>query len=189
MTVGLGPHQAESIGSQRQDHFRDLEQKRDREGSVHTTHTSKSQSRGKSHASHEENARNMQKEIDHLKRSLHHKRRRQALSNFDYFSDDEKDEDYRHRSRTPPSKSFSYDEDYRLERRNKNSSSRGLRNDAMSKALNQISKSPLTRWIEEGRLPGGSFNPLSPCIMVVQTLLSMLAILIKRWLYIPRMKP
>ena len=187
--VGLGPHQAESMGSQRQDHFRDLEQKRDREGSVHTTHTSKSQSRGKSHASHEENARNMQKEIDHLKRSLHHKRRRQALSNSDYFSDDEKDEDYRHRSRTPPSKSFSYDEDYRLERRNKNSSSRGLRNDAMSKALNQISKSPLTRWIEEGRLPGGSFNPLSPCIMVVQTLLSMLGILIKRWLYIPRMKP
>ena len=70
--VGLGPHEAESMGSQRQDHFRDLERKRDREESVHTTHTSKSQSRGKSHVSHEENARNMQKEIDNLKRSLCH---------------------------------------------------------------------------------------------------------------------
>ena len=159
MMVGSSPHQAESMGSQRQDHFNDLEQKRDREGSVHTTHTNKSQSWGKSHIFYEENARNMQKEIDHLKRSLHHKRRRQALSNFDYSSDDEKDEDYRQRSRTPPSKSFSYDEDYRLERRNKNSSSRGLRNDAMSKALNQISKSPLTRWIEDGRLPWRFIQP------------------------------
>ena len=72
-----------------------LEQKRDREGSVHTTRTSKSQSRGKSHVSYEENARNMQLEIDHLKRSLCHERRRQAPSNSDYSSDDEKDADYR----------------------------------------------------------------------------------------------
>ena len=43
--------------------------------------------------------------------------------------------------------------------------------------------------LRKGDFLGGSFNPLSPCIMVVQTLLSMLAILIKRWLYIPRMKP
>ena len=74
--VGSSPHQAESMGSQRQDHFRDLEQKRDREGSVHTTHTSKSQSRGKSHVSHKENAKNMQKEINHLKRSLRHEWRK-----------------------------------------------------------------------------------------------------------------
>ena len=69
--VSLGPNQAESMGSQRQDHFHELERMRDREGSVHTTHTNKSQSQGKSHVSYEENARNMQKEIDHLKRSLH----------------------------------------------------------------------------------------------------------------------
>ena len=71
MMVGSGPNQAESMGSQRQDHFRDLEQKRDLEGSVHTTHN-KSQSRGGSHISHEENARNMQLEIDHLQRKLCH---------------------------------------------------------------------------------------------------------------------
>ena len=45
--VGSGPHMAESMGSQRQDHFCDLERKRDQEGSVHTTRTSKSQSQVK----------------------------------------------------------------------------------------------------------------------------------------------
>ena len=114
--VGSGPHIAESMRSQRQDHFRDLKRKRNWEGSVHTTHTSKSQSRGKSHVSYKENARNMQLEIDHLKRSLRHERKKQAPSNFDHSSDDEKDTDYRQRSRIPPSESFSYDEDYRHER-------------------------------------------------------------------------
>ena len=37
-----------------------------------------------------------------MKRSLRHERRRQAPSNFNYSSDDEKDEDYRQRSRTLP---------------------------------------------------------------------------------------
>ena len=144
MMVGSGPNPAESMGSQHQDHFCELEQGRDREGSVCTTHTSKSQSRGKNHISPEENARNMQKEIDHLKRSLCHERRKWAPSNSDYSSDDEKDKDYRRRSRTPSNESFSYEEDYHHGRRNNNSSSRGLVNDTMSKALNQISKSPFT---------------------------------------------
>ena len=63
------------MGSQRQDHFRDLEQKRDREGSVHTTHTSRSHSWGDGHLSREKNIKVMQLEIDHLKRILLHKRR------------------------------------------------------------------------------------------------------------------
>ncbi|XP_050277693.1 uncharacterized protein LOC126719151 [Quercus robur] len=116
--VGLGPNQAESIGSQRPDHFRELERRRDRKESVCTTHTNKSQSRGRNHVSHEENARNMQKKIDHLKRKLHHERRR-----------------------------------------NSDSSSRDLVNDALSKALNQISKSPFTHWIEEGKLPRRFIQP------------------------------
>ena len=151
--VGLGPNPVESMGFQHQDHFCEIEQRRDQEGSTCTTHTSKSQSRGKNHISQEENARNMQKKIDHLKRSLRHERRRRASSNSDYFSDDEEDKDYRQRSRTPPSESFLYEEDYHHGCRNNNSSSRGLVNDAMSKTLNQISKSPFIRWIEEGRLP------------------------------------
>ena len=44
--VDSGLNQVESMGSQRQDHFLNLEQRKDREGSMHTTHTSKSQSRG-----------------------------------------------------------------------------------------------------------------------------------------------
>ena len=42
MMVGSGPNQAESTGFQGQDHFCDLEQRRDQEGSVHTTHTTRS---------------------------------------------------------------------------------------------------------------------------------------------------
>ena len=37
--VGSGPNQAESTRFQGQDYFRDLEQRRDGEGSVHTTYT------------------------------------------------------------------------------------------------------------------------------------------------------
>ena len=39
------------MGFQRQDHFRDLERQKDQEGSVRTTHTSRSQARSKSHVS------------------------------------------------------------------------------------------------------------------------------------------
>ena len=51
--VGLGPHQEESMGSQRQDDFLNLERRRDWEVSVHTTYTSGSHSRGGSHVSQE----------------------------------------------------------------------------------------------------------------------------------------
>ena len=74
--VGSGSNQAESLGSQCQDHFYELEQRRDQEGSVRTTHTSKSHSRGGSHLSHGKNSKAMQQEIDHLKRELRHERRR-----------------------------------------------------------------------------------------------------------------
>ena len=141
------------MGFRRQDHFLHLERRRDQEGSVHTIHTSRSQSRTMSHTSHEENARNMQLEIDHLKRMLCHKRQRRTLSNSDFSSDDEQDGSYKPRSRTPPSESFSYDEDYHHECRNRNSSSKGLGNDAMSRALNLISRSPFTCKIKRGSLP------------------------------------
>ena len=158
--VDSSSDQAESLGSQRQDHFRDLEWRRDREGSVHTTHTSGSQSQGKSHVSHKENARNMQKEIDHLKRSLRHERRQWAPSHSDFSSDAEEDCSYKRRSRTPPSESSSYDKGCHPKHRNRISSLGGLGNDTMSKALNQIFKSPFTRWIEEWRLPRQFTQPM-----------------------------
>ena len=151
--VGSSPNQEESIRSQRQDHYVNLKQRRDREVSVHTTNTSKSQSRSGSHLSHEENTKAMQLEIDHLKRKLHHERRRQTPSNFDFSSSDERNGSYRPRSRTPPSTSFSCDEDYHRECRNKGPSCKGLGNDAISKVLNQIFRSPFTCRIEGGKLP------------------------------------
>ena len=120
---------------------------------MHTTHTSRSHSRGGSHLSHEKNTKAMQLEIDHLKRSLRHEQRKLALSNSDFSSDGKENGSHRCRSRTPPSESFLYNEDYYHEHRNKNFSSKGLGNDAISRALNQISGSPFTRKIEGGRLP------------------------------------
>ena len=140
------------MGSHCQDHFLNLDRRRDREVSVHTTHTNKSQSQSGSHVFHEENTRTMQLEIDHLRRRLRHKRQRQTPSNFDFSSDDNRDGSYRPTSRTLPSESFSCDEDSHHERKNKRSSCKGLGNDAMSRALNQIFKSPFTRKIGE-KLP------------------------------------
>ena len=70
--MGSSPHQVESKGSQRQDDFLNLELKRDQEASVHTIHTGESQSRMGSHISHAKNAKDMQLEINHLKRKLCH---------------------------------------------------------------------------------------------------------------------
>ena len=80
--------------------------------------------------------------IDHLRRSLRHEWRKRAPSISNFYSDGEEVGSYRCKSRTPPSESFSYDEDYHHEHRDRNLSSKGLGNDAMSRALNQISKSP-----------------------------------------------
>ena len=140
------------MGSQRVNHFVNLEQRRDREGSVYTTQTNRNQSRGKTHLSHEEDTRALQLEIDHLKRKLHHERRKRTPSNSNSSSDSEKDGNYRRRSRTLPSESFSYVEDHHLECRNKTSFSKSEGNDAMSRALNQIFRSPFTHRIEEGVL-------------------------------------
>ena len=73
--VSSGPNREESVGSQLQDHFLNLEQRRDREVSVHTTHSDKSHSRSGSHVSYREDTRNLQLEIDHLRRKLHRKQR------------------------------------------------------------------------------------------------------------------
>ena len=127
---------------------------------MHTTYTNRSHSRGGSHLSKEKDTKAMQLEIDHLKKSLRHEWRRRATSwrrratsVSDSSFDSEEDGSYRHRSRTPPNESFSYDEDCHHEHRNRDSSLRGLGNDVMRRALNQISRSPFTHMIERERLP------------------------------------
>ena len=95
----------------------------------------------------------MQLEIDYLRRRLRCDRRRSTSSGSDPSFDNERDDSYRPRSRTPSSESFSCDEDHLDKRRNKSPSCKGLGNDAMSRVLNHISKSPFTRRIEGGKLP------------------------------------
>ena len=95
----------------------------------------------------------MQLEIDQLKKKLRHARRKRTPSDSDVSFDDEGDVSYRCRSRTPPSESFSYDEEHHHERRYKSPPYKGLGSDAMSRASNQISRSPFTCNIEGARLP------------------------------------
>ena len=95
----------------------------------------------------------MQLEIDQLKRELRYAKKKWTSSNSDYYSGDEQDINYRRRSRTPPSESFSYEEEYHQKRRSQSLSHRGVGNNAMSKTLNQISKLPFTRKIEDASLP------------------------------------
>ena len=95
----------------------------------------------------------MQLEIDNLKKKLRVAQRKRTPSSSDMSFNDEEDDNYRRRSRTPPSDTFSYDEEHHHKRRYKSPPYKGLGNDAMSKALNQISKSPFTRKIEGTKLP------------------------------------
>ena len=95
----------------------------------------------------------MQMEIDYLKRKLRHEWRKRTPSKPDFFSNDEEDGSYRPRSRTPSSESFLYDEDSQHKRKSRSPFRKGMGNDAMSKALNHISKLPFTSRIEEAKLP------------------------------------
>ena len=151
--VGSGPHQQESMRSQQQDDFLNLECRGDREGSVHITHTSRSHYWVRSHVSQEQNSKAMQREIDHLKKELRHTRWKRIPSNSNVSSDDGEDTSYRQRLKIPPCESFSYDKEHHHKRRYKSLPRKGLGNDTMSKALNQTSTSPFTHKIEGARLP------------------------------------
>ena len=131
----------------------------DHEGSAHTTHTSRSQSRRKGHVSHAKYDRDMQREIDELKKELRCVRRRHPSPNSELSSNETDDATYRRRSRTPPSETFSYDEEYRHRRKYKSPPRKGLRNDVMNRALSQVSKSPFTRNIEDASLPQRFHQP------------------------------
>ena len=120
---------------------------------MHTMHTNKSQSRGKSHVSHAKNERDMQREIDELKKELRRAQRRRSSPDSELSSEETDDATYRRRSRTPPSETLSCDKEYRHRRKNKSLPYKGLVNNAMNKALSQVAKSPFMRNIEGASLP------------------------------------
>ena len=99
---------------------------------MHITYTSKSQSRGKSHVSHAKSERDMQREIDELKKKLHCVRQRHSSPDSELSSKDTDDATYRQKSRTPPNETFSGDEEYRHKRKNKSPTYKGLRNNIMN---------------------------------------------------------
>ena len=103
--VGSGLSREEFVGSQCEDHFVNLERRRDREVSVHTTHNSRIHSRTGSHISHGEETRNLRLEVDHLRIKLHRKQREASPSSIG--SNLVGDSDCRPRSRTPLSDSIS----------------------------------------------------------------------------------
>ena len=95
----------------------------------------------------------MQREIDDLKKKLHHAQQKRSLSSSNISSNDKEDASYRRRSRIPPSESFSCDEERHHRQKYKSPPRKGVGNDVMNKALNQISKSPFTHRIEGAKLP------------------------------------
>ena len=95
----------------------------------------------------------MQREINDLRRKPRHAQRRQSHPNPDLPSDDESNDNYRQRSRTPPSETFSHEDEYYQRRKCRSPSPKGLGHDAMSRALDQFSKLPFTRRIEGDTLP------------------------------------
>ena len=165
LTIGphqgnVNPHQAESGCSQRNNFVVNPQQRGNREGSVQTTHTSKSQSRGKSHVSHAKNKRDMQREIDELKKKLCHAWRRRSSPESESSSEEIDDATYRRGSKTPPSETFSGDEEYSSHKcKNKSPMHKGLGNKAMNEALNQVAKSPFTRRIKGASLPWRFHQP------------------------------
>ena len=157
-------HQAESTNIRQQDKFLNLEHEKDlenyQEGSLHTVHTGGSSFRRKCHAAHEQgNEKSMQREIDDLKKQLCQAQQKRSPSSSKVSSNDEEDNIYRQRSRTPPSESFSYEEKHFHKRKCRSPSRKGVGTDVMKKALSQISKLPFTRRIEKAKLPRRFHQP------------------------------
>ena len=94
----------------------------------------------------------MLREINDLKRKLRHAQWRRSHPSPNMPSNDESDNDYRQRSRIPPSETFSHEEEHYQRCKRKSPSPRGLEHDAMSRALDQLSKSPFTRCMEGATL-------------------------------------
>ena len=81
-------------------------------------HASGSGYRRKSHLVHKQaDEKDLQREIEDLKRKLRCAQRKQTPSSSDVSSNDEGDASYRERSETPPSESYSYEEERSHKRR------------------------------------------------------------------------
>ena len=142
------PHQVESANVHQPDDFLEVERKRDKEnyqeGSVHTIHTGGIDFQRKGHVSHKrDDDKAMQWEIDDLKKQLRRAQQKRSPSNSDVSSHDEEDTVYRQRSRTPPSESFSCEEEHFHRRKHRSPSRKGVGTDIMKKAWAKFLSHPL----------------------------------------------
>ena len=161
--AGSGPQQtspphAESVNVNQQGEFHNLEQgnpvDNQQESSSQTIHAGRSGYRRRSHLVQEHvDGKDLQREIEDLKKKLRRAQRKQTRSSSDVSSNDEGDASYRECLETPPSESYSYEEEHSHKRMRKSSSGKGVGTKVMKKALSQISKSPFTRGIEKAKLP------------------------------------
>ena len=104
------------------------------------------------------NEKDLQREIEDLKKKFRRAQRNQIPSSSDVSSNDEGKDSYRECSETTPSESYSYEEEHSHKRRRKSSSGRGVGTKVMKKALSQISKSP----IYSGNRKGKDLQTFSP---------------------------
>ena len=154
----ISPPHAESVNVHQQGELHNLEHgnhvDNQQEGSSQTLHAGRSGYRRKSHLVHEQaDEKDLQQEIEDLKRKLRRAQRKQTPSSSDVSSNNEGDVSYRERSETPPSESYSYEEEHSRKRRRKSPSRREVGTKVMKKVLSQISKSPFTRGIEKAKFP------------------------------------
>ena len=158
------PPHAESTNIHQQGELHNLEHRNhmdnQQEGSSQTLHAGGSGYWRMSHLVHEQaDEKDLQWEIDDLKKKLRRAQRKQTPSSSDVFSNDDGDANYRKRSETPPSESYSCEEEYSHKRRQRSRSGREVGTNVMKKALSQISKSPFTRGIEKAKLPRHFHQP------------------------------
>ena len=88
--------------------------------------------------------KDMQREIDNLKKRLRRAQRKQSHPSSNVYSNDEEDTSYKQRSGTLSSESFSWEEEHLHKRRRRSPSEKEVGTNVMKKALSQISKSPFT---------------------------------------------
>ena len=77
----------------------------------------------------------MQQKIDDLKKQLRRAQQKRSPFSSDVSSNDEEDTIYRQRSRTPPSESFSCEEEHLHKRKRRSPSHKGVGTDVMKRAL------------------------------------------------------
>ena len=141
--AGSRPHQtspphAESANIHQQGKLYNLEHgnhvDNQREGSAQTLHVGGSGYQRMSHLVQEQaNEKDLQREIDDLKKKLRRAQRKQSPSCSDVSSNDDGVASHRKCSKTSPSESFSCEEEYSRKRKRRSPSGRGVGTNVMKK--------------------------------------------------------